>query len=200
NKDHPASLGATDMFAQASVLDLYDPDRSQAISYIEDPMTWADFLNVVHPAATQQRAPEIGGVGLRILSEVVTSPTLTYQIKTLLAELPNAKWHQYEPAASDSVREGSRLAFGQYANAVYRFDKADVIVALDADFLSCGAASVRYAHDYAERRRLNKEKHDMNRFYAIESSATVTGSVADHRLSVKPSEVEAIARVLAAKV
>jgi molybdopterin-containing oxidoreductase family iron-sulfur binding subunit len=200
NKDHPASLGATDMFAQASVLDLYDPDRSQTISYIEDTMTWGDFLNAVRPAVTQQRAPEIGGAGLRILSEVVTSPTLTYQIKSLLAELPNARWHQYEPASSDSAREGSRLAFGQYTNTVYRFDKADVIVALDADFLSCGAAGVRYAHDYAERRRLSEEKRDMNRLYVVESTVTITGSVADHRLPVKPSEIESMARALAAKV
>jgi MoCo/4Fe-4S cofactor protein with predicted Tat translocation signal len=200
NKDHPASLGATDLFAQASVLDLYDPDRLQTITYITDPATWSDFLNAVRATVTQQRAPEIGGTGLRILSEVVTSPTLTYQIKSLLAELPNAKWHQYEPAASDSVREGSRLAFGQYTNAVYRFDKADVVVSLDADFLSCGAASVRYAHDYAERRRLNEEKRDMNRLYTVESSMTLTGSMADHRLAVKPSEVESIARVLAAKL
>jgi MoCo/4Fe-4S cofactor protein with predicted Tat translocation signal len=200
NKDHPASLGATDMFAQASVLDLYDPDRAQTISYIEDTMTWGDFLNAVRPAVTQQRAPEIGGAGLRILSEVVTSPTLTYQIKSLLAELPNARWHQYEPASSDSAREGSRLAFGQYTNTVYRFDKADVIVALDADFLSCGAAGVRYAHDYAERRRLSEEKRDMNRLYVVESTVSITGSVADHRLPVKPSEIESIARVLAAKV
>src|SRR5205085_6270597 len=199
NKDHPASLGATDMFAQASVLDLYDPDRSQTITYIEDTLTWGDFLNAVRPAITQQRAPEFGGAGLRILSEVVTSPTLTYQIKSLLAELPNARWHQYEPASSDSAREGSRLAFGQYTNTVYRFDKADVIVALDADFLSCGAAGVRYAHDYAERRRLSEEKRDMNRLYVVESTVSITGSVADHRLPVKPSEIESIARVLAAK-
>src|SRR6185369_7597581 len=136
---------------------LYDPDRLQTITYITDPATWADFINAVRGAVTQLRAPE-NGATLRILSEVVTSPTLTYQIKSLLAEMPNAKWHQYEPAASDSVREGSRLAFGQYTNAVYRFDKADVVVSLDADFLSCGAASVRYAHDFAERRRLNEEK------------------------------------------
>ncbi|HJQ26686.1 MAG TPA: TAT-variant-translocated molybdopterin oxidoreductase [Blastocatellia bacterium] len=200
NKDHPASLGATDLFAQASVLDLYDPDRLQTITNVTDPATWSDFINAVRATVTQQRAPELAGTGLRILSEVVTSPTLTYQIKSLLAELPNAKWHQYEPAASDSVREGSRMAFGQYTNAVYRFDKADVIVSLDADFLSCGAASVRYAHDFADRRRLNEEKRDMNRLYVIESSVTLTGTVADHRLPVKPSEVEAVARVLAAKL
>jgi MoCo/4Fe-4S cofactor protein with predicted Tat translocation signal len=200
NKDHPASLGATDMYAQASVLDLYDPDRAQTVAYLGDTRTWADFLQAVVPAVTQQRAPEIAGAGLRILSEVVTSPTLTYQIKTLLAELPNARWHQYEPASGDSAREGSRLAFGQYTNTVYRFDKADIIVSLDSDFLSCGSGNVRYAHDYADRRRLSEEKRDMNRLYVVESTVTTTGSVADHRLPVKPSEIESIARVLAAKL
>ena len=200
NKDHPGSLGATDIYAQASVLDLYDPDRAQTITHLEDPMTWADFLQAVVPAVTQQRAPELAGTGLRILSEVVTSPTLTYQIKSLLAELPNAKWHQYEPAAGDSGREGSRLAFGSYANTVYRFDKADVILSLDSDFLSCERGTVRYQHDYAERRRLSDEKRDMNRLYAVESTLTNTGSVADNRLAVKPSEVEGIARSLAAKL
>jgi molybdopterin-containing oxidoreductase family iron-sulfur binding subunit len=200
NKDHPASLGATDLYAQASVLDLYDPDRTQTITHFDDPMTWADFLQAVVPAVTQQRAPEIAGAGLRILTEVVTSPTLTYQIKSLLAELPNAKWHQYEPAASDSVREGSRLAFGSYTNTVYRFDKADIILSLDSDFLTCEQGTVRYQHDYAERRRLSEEKRDMNRLYVVESTLTITGSVADHRLAVKPSEVESIARSLAAKL
>ncbi|HKP14012.1 MAG TPA: TAT-variant-translocated molybdopterin oxidoreductase, partial [Blastocatellia bacterium] len=200
NKDHPGSLGATDMYAQASVLDLYDPDRAQTLTHFEDPMTWADFLQAVVPSVTQQRAPEIAGAGLRILSEVVTSPTLTYQIKSLLAELPNAKWHQYEPAAGDGAREGSRLAFGQYANTVYRFDKADIIVSLDSDFLSCGQGTVRYQHDYAERRRLSEEKRDMNRLYVVESTLSTTGSVADNRLAVKPSEVEGIARLLAAKL
>jgi MoCo/4Fe-4S cofactor protein with predicted Tat translocation signal len=200
NKDHPASLGATDLFAQASVLDLYDPDRTQTITHFDDPMTWADFLQAVVPSATQQRAPEIGGAGLRILSEVVTSPTLTYQIKSLLAEYPNAKWHQYEPAASNNTREGARLAFGSYTNAVYRFDKADIVLSLDSDFLTCEQGTVRYQHDYAERRRLNDEKRDMNRLYVVESTLSNTGSVADHRLAVKPSEVEGIARSLAAKL
>ena len=200
NPDHPASLGATDVFAQASVLGLYDPDRSQTITYIGDTRTWSDFIGTVASTLTQQRAPEVGGAGLRILTDVVTSPTLTYQLKSLLAELPNAKWHQYEPAAADGAREGTKLAFGQYANVVYHFDKADVILSLDADFLGCGSGSVRYARDFAERRRLNQQKHDMSRLYIAESSVTITGTVADHRLPIKPSEIETLARALAAKI
>ncbi len=200
NKDHPASLGATDMFSQASVLSLYDPDRSQTLTHLGDIVTWSAFLGAVNTALTPQRAPEMQGARLRILTETVTSPTLGHQIKTLLADFPKAKWHQYEPAGSDNAREGTRMALGQYATALYHFDKADVILSLDSDFLSCGAASVRYSRDFAAKRRLEEGKSEINRLYAIESSVTNTGAIADNRLPVKPSEVEPIARSLAAKL
>jgi MoCo/4Fe-4S cofactor protein with predicted Tat translocation signal len=201
NKDHPASLGAADAFSQASVLGLYDPDRSQTLSHLGDIVTWASFLGAVRPALDAQRAvaalkPAKGG--LRILTGTVTSPTLAHQIKTLLATLPTAKWHQYDPAGRDNAREGSRLAFGQYANTVYRFDKADVVVSLDSDFLACGAASLRYARDFAANRRLTDGKREMNRLYVVESTVTNTGSVADHRLPLRPSEIEGFVRALAA--
>jgi MoCo/4Fe-4S cofactor protein with predicted Tat translocation signal len=192
NKDHPASLGATDVFSQASVLGLYDPDRSQTLTFLGDIVTWSAFLGAVKPAMDAQRAvaaqkPAKGG--LRILTGTVTSPTLAYQIKTLLAILPNAKWHQYDPAGRDNVREGSRLAFGQYANTVYHFDKADVVLSLDSDFLSCGPASLRYARDFAAKRRLTEGNREMSRLYVVESSVTNTGAIADQRLAMRPSEV-----------
>ena len=200
NKDHPASLGATDVFSQASVLGLYDPDRSQTLTYLGEIVTWSAFLGGIRPAVDAQRAiaaqkPAKGG--LRILTETVTSPTLAYQIKTLLATLPAAKWHQYNPAGRDNVREGSRLAFGQYANTVYHFDKADVVLSLDSDFLACGPASLRYARDFAAKRRLTGGNREMSRLYVVESTVTNTGSVADHRLPMRPSEVEGFARFLA---
>jgi MoCo/4Fe-4S cofactor protein with predicted Tat translocation signal len=203
NKDHSASLGATDVFSQASVLGLYDPDRSQTLTFLGDIVTWSSFLGAVKPAMDAQRAvaaqkPAKGG--LRILTGTVTSPTLAYQIKTLLAELPSAKWHQYDPAGRDNVREGSKLAFGQYANTVYHFDKADVVLSLDSDFLSCGPASLRYARDFAAKRRLTDGKHEMNRLYVVESTVTNTGSVADHRLPMRPSEVNDFAQIIASQV
>ncbi len=134
--------------------------------------------------------------GLRILTETVTSPTLANQINTLLAALPTAKWHQYDPAGRDSAREGSKLAFGQYANTIYHFEKADVVLSLDSDFLACGPASLRYARDFAAKRRLTEGKHEMNRLYVVESTVTNTGSVADHRLPLRPSEIEGFARRL----
>jgi len=200
NKDHPASLGACDVFSQASVLGLYDPDRSTTLTYLGDIVTWPAFLGAVRPALDAQRAlagqKQTKG-GLRILTGTVTSPTLAYQIKTLLAALPNAKWHQYDPAGRDNVREGSKLAFGQYVNTVYRFDKADVVLSLDSDFLACGPASLRYARDFYSRRRLTEGNREMNRLYVVESTVTNTGSVADQRLAVRPSEVEGLARAVA---
>ncbi len=202
NKDHPASLGATDVFSQASVLGLYDPDRSQTLTYLGEIVTWSAFLGGVRPAVDAQRAaaqtPAKGG--LRILTETVTSPTLAYQIKTLLATLPNARWHQYDPAGHDNVREGSRLAFGQYANTVYHFDKADVVLSLDSDFLACGPASLRYARDFASNRRLTEGKREMSRLYVVESTVTNTGAVADHRLPVRPTELEGFAREVSARL
>jgi len=203
NKDHPASLGATDVFSQASVLGLYDPDRSQTLTYLGEIVTWSAFLGGVRPAVDTQRAasgqqPAKGG--LRILTETVTSPTLAHQIKTLLAALPTAKWHQYDPAGRDAVREGARLAFGQYANTIYHFDKADVVLSLDSDFLACGPASLRYARDFAAKRRLTEGKREMSRLYVVESTVTNTGSVADHRLPTRPSEIENFARQLATRL
>jgi molybdopterin-containing oxidoreductase family iron-sulfur binding subunit len=125
---------------------------------------------------------------------------LGHQLKTLLATVTTAKWHQYEPSGCDNAREGSRLAFGQYANTIYQFEKADIVLSLDSDFLSCGSGNLRYAHDFASKRRLSESKRDMNRLYVVESSVTNTGSVADHRLPLRPSEVEGFARELASTI
>ncbi|MFY9611865.1 MAG: TAT-variant-translocated molybdopterin oxidoreductase [Blastocatellia bacterium] len=200
NKDHPASLGGTDLYSQASVLGLYDPDRSQSLTNLGEISTWSAFLGAIRPQVEAQRAlasqPSASSGGLRILTETVTSPTLEYQIKTLLATLPTAKWHQYDPAGRDNVREGSKLAFGEYANTIYHFDKADVVLSLDSDFLANGPGSVRYARDFANKRRLSAEKQEMNRLYVIESCVTSTGSIADHRLPVRASGVEGLARLV----
>src|SRR5262249_190794 len=179
------------------------PDRSDSLLRAGSITTWSAFLGAVRPAVEAQRA--LGGQtpirsGLRILTGTVTSPTLAYQIKTLLATIPTAKWHQYDPVGRDNAREGSRLALGQYANTLYRFDKADVVLSLDADFLGCDPASLRYAHDFAEKRRLTDGRNEMNRLYVAESAVTNTGSVADHRLAVRPSEIEGIAAALSDKL
>ncbi|PYR41643.1 MAG: molybdopterin oxidoreductase, partial [Acidobacteria bacterium] len=194
NPLHPGSLGATDVFAQAAVLGLYDPDRSQTLLNLGDIRPWSAFLGTISAALTAQRPLE--GAGLRILTESVNSPTLAAQIRDLLARFPSAKWHQWDPASREHVRGGAKLAFGEYVDAQYRFGQADVILSLDADVLGCGPGSIRYARDFAARRR-PEQADRMNRLYAIESMPTSTGARADHRLPLKPSAIARIAREIA---
>jgi MoCo/4Fe-4S cofactor protein with predicted Tat translocation signal len=198
NPLHPASLGASDGIAQASTLGLYDPDRSQAITHLGEVDSWVGVLAAVQLARAEQQIKK--GAGLRLLTEAVGSPTLADQINGLLAQFPRAKWHQYEPANRDNARAGSKLAFGEYVETQYHFDQADVILALDTDFLCAGATSVRYAHDFAQRRRSLLAANDLNRLYVVEPTPSNTGSMADHRLRLRASEVEAFARALAAQL
>ena len=195
NPEHPASLGATDAITQASVLDLYDPDRSQAINNAGRISTWNGFFTALNAELESQRLSQ--GSGLRILTETVTSPTLAQQFSELLVKYPKAKWHQYEASPRDSARQGSRLAFGAVVDTLHRFDNADIILAIDADFLFHGPASVRYARDFANKRRVDGPKAEMNRLYAVESTPSVTGAMADHRLALAPRAIDAFARGLA---
>jgi molybdopterin-containing oxidoreductase family iron-sulfur binding subunit len=198
NSQHPASLGATDAIAQASVLGLYDPDRSQAITHLGEIDSWVGVLAAINVARAEQQIKK--GAGLRLLTETVGSPTLANQITGLVTQFPQAKWHQYEPANRDNVRAGAKLAFGEYVETQYHFDKADVILALDADFLCAGPAAVRHARGFAERRRSLLAAREMNRLYVVEPTPSNTGSMADHRLRLRASEVEAFARAVAAQL
>ena len=197
NPLHPGSLGATDVFAQAAILGLYDPDRSQTLTNFGEIRPWSAFLGAMNAALTAQKP--LKGAGLRILTESVGSPTLAAQIRDLLSRFPSAKWHQWDPASRDNARAGSKLAFGEFADAQYRFENADVILSLDADFLGGGPAALRYAKDFTARRRPENAER-MNRLYAIESMPTSTGARADHRLPMKPSAIEHAAREIAAGV
>ena len=198
NPDHPSSLGGTDVITQASVLNLYDPDRAQTVTNLGEIRTWSDFLIAAGTAAGNAKA--LGGATFRILTGTVTSPTLAAQIGNVLKNIPGAKWHQWEPAGSDGPREGGKLAFGRYVNTVYRPEKADVILSLDSDFLASGPGHVGYMRQFYRRRKLNGPEDTMNRLYVVEPTPSVTGSSADHRLPLKPSEVEQFARALAGKL
>ncbi len=196
NPDHPSSLGATDAFMQASLLGLYDPDRSQVVRHLGEISTWSDFIGALQPIL--KTATTNGGT-LRILTQTMTSPTLGAQMQQLLTQYRGMQWHQWEPVSSDNAREGLRLAFGGFVNAVYHFDKASVVVTLDSDFMDSGAGHLRYARDFMSRRRVRQGKTtSVNRMYAIECVPSSSGSVADHRLPVRPSQIEAYARAIAA--
>ena len=196
NPDHPSSLGGTDVITQASVLNLYDPDRSQTVSYLGEIRTWSDFLKAAETPVLKAKTQ--GGAGFRILTGTVTSPTLAAQIGNVLRQIPGAKWHQWEPAGSDGPREGSKLAFGRYVNTVYRPEKANVILSLDSDFLASGPGHIGYMNAFYRRRKLSGPGDTMNRLYVVEPTPSVTGSSADHRLPLRASEIEQFARGLAA--
>jgi len=195
NPDHPGSLGATDAHAQASLLTMYDPDRSQALIKEGRISSWVAFQAAA--AAVREDLLARKGAGFRILTETVTSPTLAGQIRGLLEEMPEARWHQYEPVTRDGARAGAKIAFGEVVNTVYQLESADVVLSLDADFLGSGLGAVRYAREFAQRRKVH-EGAKMNRLYVVEPTPSVTGAVADHRLALSSTEIEGFARALAA--
>ena len=196
NPEHPVSKGRSDLFTQATLLDLYDPDRSQHVTRIaaEQALT-SDFgaFSDAFRGAVQYG----GGQGLVILSETITSPSLAAQWKQLQTKYPQAKLVQWEPVNRDSSRIASKAALGDFYDAQYKLENADVILSLDADFLSSNAfpGFLPMSAAYAERHRYGAG-NVMNRLYVVESMPTVTGGKAEHRLGLKPSEIEKFATAL----
>ena len=193
NAQHPASSGGTDIYSQASILDLYDPDRAQNVTYMGDVRSWTAFTEALRGPLSAEKS--MAGGGVRILTQTVSSPTLAAQIHEYLEANSQAKWHVFEPISRDNVVEGAKLAFGEPVETRYDFSKADVIVSLDADFLYAGfPGSARYTRDFAARRNPDG---NMSRLYVIESTPSSTGMKADHRLPVRAVDVEKSARALA---
>jgi molybdopterin-containing oxidoreductase family iron-sulfur binding subunit len=195
NDLHPASMGAADLFAQASVLGLYDPDRSETIINRGEVRTYTAFLGEISTLLVAQRAK--GGAGLRFLTETVTSPTLASQLKAILRTFPGARWYQWEPAGGNNGALGTRQAVGDFATPIYNFAAADRVLSLDSNFLECGPGALRYARDFASRRRpLDGDAREISRLYALEVTPTNTGFFADNRLGVRPSEFENVVRAI----
>ncbi len=193
NPQHPASLGGTDIFAQASILTMYDPDRSQSVTELGDLRSWQAFVSAMRGPLAAQKA--LQGAGIRILTPTISSPTLADQLRNFLKTYPQAKWHVYEPVNRDNVLEGAKMAFGQPVETRYDFSKADVIVSLDADFLYAGfPGNVRYIRDFAARRNPDG---NMNRLYVIESTPTTTGAKADHRVPLVSVAIEEFVKTIA---
>jgi MoCo/4Fe-4S cofactor protein with predicted Tat translocation signal len=193
NPEHPMSKGKSDAFTQATLLDLYDPDRSQHVLHRGETSAWGDFQQAFSTAAKKTN----GGQGIYFLSETITSPSLAAQWKQVQAAYPSAKLVQWEPVNQDSSRAASKAAFGSYTDAQYKLEEADVILSLDADFLG-GIAHPGFlplAAGYAERHRYEEGK-TMNRLYVVETMPTVTGFKAEHRLALKPSEIAGFANAL----
>ena len=202
NVDHPATLGSSDIWMQSSVLDLYDPDRSQVFTHGNDISSWGAFVTMLRGEMDAKRAT--GGAGLRILTGAVTSPTQARLINDLLKDMPQAKWYQWEPIGRSNCKAGMMTAFGRDVQAVYSFENANVVVSLDSNFLQDDAGSLVYARKFIDKRRIRMSSPDspvsMNRLYTVETSVTITGAMADHRLVMKSTEVEAFAHDLMAAV
>ena len=194
NPDHPASRGASDLYAQASILTLYDPQRSQTILNRDAVRPWGSAV------AALKNGLASGGAGLRILTGTVSSPTLAAQLQQVLRLYPGAKWHQWEANHRDSAHNGAVMAFGEPVEAQYHLDKADIVLTLDADFMS-GAGHpdfMRLSRDFMQRRR--DPRQGMSRLYSLESCPTSTGGKSDHRLGVRASEVQPLTRAIAGKL
>ena len=184
NNLHPASQGGTDVYAQASILDMYDPDRSQNVMYMGDISTWSALTGSLQGPLNAQKA--VNGAGIRILSRSFSSPTLADQMQDLLKLFPEAKWHFWEPVNRDNVYAGAQMAFGQPVETTYKLDAADVIVSLDADFLSAGFPGTRAMREISPSAAIRMAK--MNRLYVIESTPSATGAKADHRLPMRAGQ------------
>ncbi len=198
NPQHPATLGGTDFYSQTSPLTMYDPDRSQYVARLGDATTWGAFATDTRPLV--QKLKTNGGAGLRILTGAVISPSFAALIRDAQKMYPQMKWYQWEPAHRDNALNGAMGSFGQPVEPQYNFEKARVVLSLDGDFLTAGTAGFhRNARQFAARRRPDL-KEEMLRFYMVESTPTNTGGKADHRLPLRPSEIENFARALAAQV
>jgi len=197
NPHHPASLGATDVFAEAAVLSLYDPDRSKVVRSGAGVYSWDAFEAALRAQLAAERRRS--GSGLRILTNRVTSPTLLAQIDTLLKSFPEAKWYRYEPVDDDAARAGASRAFGKPLSSIPRLADARVAVTLDADPIGPGPEQIRFGHDFIEARK-SKSASEFLRLYAVESAWSLTGANADHRLALSPQLVRNFALALASEL
>jgi MoCo/4Fe-4S cofactor protein with predicted Tat translocation signal len=179
NPDHPASRGASDVFMQAEILVLYDPDRSQTVIKDGQISSWDSFLGYLSGRAQAWKSNL--GSGLRVLTRHETSPTFRDQMERLLSEYPAAGWHEYEPDLTN------------IPCAVYHLDRAEIIFSIGADFLSSGPASLIQQRDFAAARRVTDRPRGMSRLYVVESTPSLTGAMADHRI---PSGPDGIADLL----
>jgi Fe-S-cluster-containing dehydrogenase component len=194
NPRHPASLGATDVFAEAAILSLYDPDRSRTSMHNGDISSWDMFLGALLPE--MQRLKASNGEGLRLLTGRITSPTLLRQINELLAKYSKATWHAYEPIGEEYERDGTKIAFGRPLHPKPRLGDARVVLTLDADPLGSGPDQVRCAHDWASARN-PANPQGFSRMYTAENALTLTGAKADHRLALHPRSISNVAVAVA---
>jgi MoCo/4Fe-4S cofactor protein with predicted Tat translocation signal len=208
NPRHLESRGSSSLYAQASVLDLYDPDRSQAPAEKGHPSDWGKAGAALADLANKLK--QNGGKGFAVLTEGHRSPTLAAALKDLQTKLPQAKVFRYEALSRQNGRDGAKLAFGKPMEAVRNVAMARVIAAFDSDFLGSEGSTVKHARAFAGTRAFQPthahgahhgEEHEgpsgLSRLYVAESAMSVTGTAADHRLRLKSSAIPGFVFALA---
>ncbi|MCA1583595.1 MAG: TAT-variant-translocated molybdopterin oxidoreductase [Acidobacteria bacterium] len=198
NPSHPSTLGASSSRVQASVLGLYDPDRSQSVMQQGTRKAWTDFVTAWGPLSEAHAGD--GGAGLAVLSESFSSPTLARLASELRARYPRLQWATYDAVSDESRLAGLRQATGRDVDLMLRLDRASVILALDADPLLTDPEMIRHARGFADRRRAGASGGEMNRLYAVEGVYSLTGAMADHRLRLESRQIAPFLAALAARV
>jgi len=210
NPLHPASGGATDAFAQASLLDLYDPARAKRFAEVKEKEENGEKKRIFETrdraafekylANLQTKIAADGGAGLAFLSEEVHSPTRERLRTKLQEKYPKMRWCVYDPLLTEAQSFATQLSFGDNARLVPRLERADVVLAIDSDFLDCGEGDLAGIRAFSSRRRVSEAKETMNRLYAVENRFTLTGAMADHRMRCPASQIPAFTRALAGKI
>jgi MoCo/4Fe-4S cofactor protein with predicted Tat translocation signal len=198
NPSHPSTLGASSSLVQASVLGLYDPDRSQSVTLQGTQKSWSDFVTA-WGQLSQAHASD-GGAGLAILSESFSSPTLARLASELRGRYPRLQWATYDAVSDESRLGGLRSATGRDLDLMLRLDRAAVILALDADPLLTDPEMFRHARGFAAGRGAGASGGAMNRLYAVEGVYSLTGAMADHRLRLQSRQIAPFLAALAARL
>ena len=193
NPDHPATRGATNAILQASILGLYDPDRSKQVRQNGVIKSWADFINFWR----QHKKQLSTGKGLAVISRSFNSPSLYQAYLNFKKTFPQAQWVAYESVSDENIFKGLKQATGQNIRPVYHFEKANVILSLEADFLVSESENVLAHKGFASGRRVLKAGQTMNRLYVVENHYSITGGMADHRYRLQTQQMGAFAVALA---
>ncbi|PKK83139.1 MAG: molybdopterin oxidoreductase [candidate division Zixibacteria bacterium HGW-Zixibacteria-1] len=195
NPKHPSTLGSADIFLEAAILGLYDPDRSKKVMHAGAESTYNDFVSFWREQGLKFAANR--GEGLAVISESFSSPTLMRLRKDFLKKYPNAPWICYEPVSDEKHYQAVSQLTARLLRPVYHYNKADVILSLDADFLLTENENIKAARGFAAKRKPDDDKTGMNRLYAAESAFSITGSMADHRLRISSAHIGRLALAIA---
>ncbi len=193
NPDHSSTRGATNAWLQASVLELYDPDRSKQVRFKGAIKTWPDFI-----AFWRSEKTRLGrGKKLAVLSRSFSSPALYKAYQNFKQQFPEARWFAYESVSDENIFRGIRLATGQDLRPLYHYERAKVILSLEADFLLSESENIAAHKGFSKGRKVLKAGEEMNRLYVVENHFSITGGMADHRLRLQTQQVGAFALALA---